>query len=105
MIHNKLVRDKIPEIIEATGATSETRVLAGAEYDEELRRKLLEEAAEAATSDDTGELADVLEVVYAMAEQAGLTREELERLRAKKEAERGAFAKKIYLIETTKEQA
>jgi predicted house-cleaning noncanonical NTP pyrophosphatase (MazG superfamily) len=40
-----------------------------------------------------------------MAEQAGLTRDELEQLRAKKEDERGAFAKKIYLIETTKEQA
>jgi predicted house-cleaning noncanonical NTP pyrophosphatase (MazG superfamily) len=105
MIYNKLVRDKIPEIIEASGATSETRILAGAEYHEELRRKLLEEAAEAATSDGTTELADVLEVVYAMAEQAGLTREGLEQLRARKETERGAFAKKIYLIETNKEQA
>jgi predicted house-cleaning noncanonical NTP pyrophosphatase (MazG superfamily) len=100
MIHKKLVRDKIPEIIEAAGRTAETRILSSAEYDEELRRKLLEEAAEAATSDDTTELADVLEVVYALAEQAGLSRDELEKLRADKEAERGAFTQKIYLIET-----
>lgn len=100
MIHNKLVRDKIPEIILANGDTPETRVLGKAEYDEELRRKLLEEAAEAATSDDTTELADVLEVVYALAEQAGLTRKELETMRALKEQERGAFTKKLYLIET-----
>jgi predicted house-cleaning noncanonical NTP pyrophosphatase (MazG superfamily) len=105
MLYNKLVRDKIPEIIQASGETAETRVLEGAEYHEELRRKLLEEAAEAATSDDTTELADVLEVVYALAQQAGLTREELEKLRVDKAAERGAFTKRIYLIETKKEQA
>jgi len=100
MIHNKLVRDKIPEIITANGDVPTTRVLGKAEYDEELRRKLLEEAAEAAASDDTTELADVLEVVYALADQAGLTREELETIRALKEQKRGAFSKKLYLIET-----
>lgn len=100
MIHNKLVRDKIPEIITANGELPDTRVLGQAEYVEELRRKLLEEAAEAATSDDTMELADVLEVVYALAEQAGLTRDELEAMRLLKEQERGAFKQKIYLIET-----
>ena len=100
MIHNKLVRDKIPEKITANGEVPVTRVLGKTEYHEELRRKLLEEAAEAATSDDTTELADVLEVVYALADQAGLTREELETMRALKQQERGAFSKKLYLIET-----
>ncbi|HSX02292.1 MAG TPA: nucleoside triphosphate pyrophosphohydrolase [Candidatus Saccharimonadia bacterium] len=104
MVYNKLVRDKIPEIIKASDQMAETRLLEEAEYHEELRRKLLEEAAEAATSDDTSELADVLEVVYALADVAGLSRSELEELRAKKATERGAFAKQIYLIEV-KEQS
>jgi predicted house-cleaning noncanonical NTP pyrophosphatase (MazG superfamily) len=104
MVYNKLVRDKIPEIIQANGQVAETRVLEEAEYHEELRRKLLEEAAEAATSDDTDELADVLEVVYALADVAGLSRAKLEELRAKKAAERGAFTEQIYLVEV-KEQS
>jgi predicted house-cleaning noncanonical NTP pyrophosphatase (MazG superfamily) len=105
MVHNKLVRDKIPEIITSHGETVKTRMLHGDEYHEELRRKLLEEAAEAATSDDVTELADVLEVVYAMADVAGVSRAELEELRSKKEQERGAFKKKIYLMESEKGQS
>ena len=100
MTHNKLVRDKIPEIIIANGDIPETRILGKDEFDKELRRKLLEEAAEAATSNDTTELADVLEVVYALAAQAGLSREELDTMRALKCQERGAFNGRVFLIET-----
>ncbi len=104
MQHNKLVRDNIPAIIKADGQVSTTRILTDDEFTHELRRKLLEEAAEAGTSQDTEELADVLEVVYALADDAGLSRENLEAMRLEKAAKRGSFRKRVFLIETTREE-
>lgn len=100
MIYNKLVRDNIPAIIEADNKVAVTRTLAGAEFEEELRRKLLEVAAAAAAENDPTELADVLEVVYALAKLHNLSPEELETIRALKADKRGGFSDKIYLIET-----
>jgi predicted house-cleaning noncanonical NTP pyrophosphatase (MazG superfamily) len=88
----KLVRDRIPDIIRASGRTPRTRVADPAEYTGLLRAKLSEEVAEYMASGDPSELADILEVVHALAALDGLTPADLERLRAEKATERGGFA-------------
>jgi predicted house-cleaning noncanonical NTP pyrophosphatase (MazG superfamily)/NTP pyrophosphatase (non-canonical NTP hydrolase) len=88
----KLVRDRIPEIIRADGLEPVIRTAGPAEYASRLRDKLGEEVAEFLASDsDPGELADILEVVYALAASAGTGPAELEALRAAKAASNGAF--------------
>jgi len=98
-IHNKLVRDLIPEIIKANGQTAVIRTLDDQEYLTELVKKLHEECAEFTADLSLEELADVQEVVLALAE-ALASRQELERVRAAKAARRGAFKDKLFL-ETT----
>ena len=96
MSRGKLVRDKIPEIIRAKGEVPSTRVADSAEYRELLLAKLSEEVQEFLASDgDPEELADVLEVVMALADGLGIGQKELERLRAEKAAERGGFSQGI----------
>lgn len=96
MSRGKLVRDKIPEIIRAQGAEPSTRVAEGSEYQGLLFAKLSEEVLEFIASDgDPGELADILEVVMALADGLGIGQQELERLRIKKAAERGGFTQRI----------
>lgn len=95
--HNKLIRDKIPEIIESSGRTPVIRTLDDTEYLTELDRKLNEECAEYQADKSLEELADMLEVIYAIAEARGHSPEELERVRAEKAAKRGGFKKRIYL--------
>ena len=96
-IHNKLVRDKIPEIIEKTGKVCHIHTLSNDEYLAELDRKLNEECAEYQADKSLEELADMLEVMYAIAEARGYSVEELEKVRAEKAEKRGAFIEKIYL--------
>jgi predicted house-cleaning noncanonical NTP pyrophosphatase (MazG superfamily) len=92
---SKLVRDRIPQIITAAGLTPMIRVAADHELPGLLRTKLVEEAAEVAdalTPEATlDELADVLEVVHALAGRHGISLIELERTRAAKAAVRGGF--------------
>lgn len=71
MQYNKLVRDKIPEIILAQGEKPVTRVLEDAEYLACLEQKLREETAEYLESGKLDELADIMEVVYALCEARG----------------------------------
>lgn len=96
-VYNKLVRDKIPEIIEADGKTCKTRILSEEEYIASLEAKLNEEVAEYQTDKNLEEMADVLEVLQAICIARGYSLEELEALRAKKANERGGFADKIFL--------
>jgi predicted house-cleaning noncanonical NTP pyrophosphatase (MazG superfamily) len=92
----KLVRDKIPQIIRANGAEPVVYVAGAQEYATRLRDKLTEEVGEFLASDsDPEELADVLEVVYALAGLAGTDPRQLEKLRAAKADERGGFADRI----------
>jgi predicted house-cleaning noncanonical NTP pyrophosphatase (MazG superfamily) len=92
----KLVRDRIPQIIRSTGAEPVTYVADDAEYDQRLRMKLREEVDEFLDSDnDPEELADILEVVYALAGRAGLTPRQLEARRESKANARGGFAQRI----------
>lgn len=96
--YNKLVRDKIPEIIAESGAKCETRVLDIPEYTAALRAKLREEIAEYEESGELDELADIIEVVYALARASGHGREALEAARANKAAARGGFVKRLLLL-------
>ena len=96
-IHNKLVRDKMPKIIEKTGKVCHIHTLTSDEYLAELDRKLNEECAEYQADKSLEELADMLEVMYAITEARGYSVEELEKVRAEKAEKRGAFIEKIYL--------
>lgn len=96
-IYNKLVRDKIPKIIEADGKSCKTHILSNAEYIAALEEKLNEEVAEYQADKNLEEMADVLEVLQAICLARGYSLEELEALRAKKFDERGGFLEKIFL--------
>lgn len=97
--YNKLVRDKIPAIIESDGKTCVCEVLPDTDYYKLLDEKLNEECAEYQESKSPEELADILEVVYAIAATQGLTNYELELLRKDKVDKRGGFVQKILLKE------
>ncbi|OQP17018.1 nucleoside triphosphate pyrophosphohydrolase [Geobacillus zalihae] len=102
-IYNKLVRDRIPTIIEQAGKTFTTRILDDEEYRKELQKKAFEELEEyvQAGTDEAAleELADVLEIIHALAECHGASIEQVEQIRAKKAEKRGGFREKIFLIE------
>jgi predicted house-cleaning noncanonical NTP pyrophosphatase (MazG superfamily) len=95
MSQAKLVRDGIPQIIRDSGVEPVTRVAGAEEYRGLLRAKLAEEVEEFLASDDPNELADVLEVVLALAGDLGVDRDQLEKLRAAKALQRGRFADRI----------
>ena len=99
IVYNKLVRDRIPEIIVATGKTCSTEILSDADYLRLLDAKLDEELAEYHKDQNIEELADLLEVIRAAAIARGFTLEELEQVRAEKAAKRGGFEKRILLKE------
>ena len=96
-VYNKLVRDRIPEIIEADGKSCKTRILSDEEYIVALEAKLNEEVAEYQADKNLEEMADVLEVLQAICIARGYSLEELEALTAKKASKRGGFADKIFL--------
>ena len=98
MIYHKLVRDKIPQIIEEKGGKAEFRTLTQEEYLLHLEKKLDEEVAEYHQDQTLEELADILEVVYALAASKGYTKAELETLYQKKHEARGGFAKRLLLL-------
>lgn len=97
--YNKLVRDRIPEIIAQSGKSCTTEVLSDEEYLKMIDAKLDEELAEYHKDQNIEELADLMEVIYAAAKARGYSLEELERVRAAKAKKRGAFDKKILLID------
>ena len=97
MVYEKLVRDLIPDLIAAQGEKPNIRILDDAEYRECLSRKIDEEVQEFHKENNLEELADILEVVYSLAEING-GREELERIYVKKHEARGGFSKRIFLI-------
>ena len=99
--YNKLVRDRIPEIIEASGNECQTAILSDEEYLKMLDAKLDEELAEYHMDQNIEELADLLEVIRTAAIARGYTLEELEAVRAKKAEKRGGFSKKLLLITVT----
>lgn len=102
-VYNKLVRDKIPAIITKAGKSFNIKTLDENEYKQELIKKLSEEIDEYkdAQSNEAAleELADILEVISALAETHGAYYEKLEAIRKSKAQERGGFQEKIYLID------
>lgn len=103
--YHKLVRDRIPEIIEADGKTCIWETLSQEDYIRLLDEKLNEELSEYQESKSLEELADLLEVMQAVVRARGWTLEELEHVRADKAAKRGGFARKILLKEVFEKQA
>lgn len=97
-VYNKLVRDKIPEIMVTNGAKPVTRILDEHEYLQELNKKLLEEVNEYLQDCNVEELADIQEVMNAILGVKGVSQETFEEIREQKVLKRGAFNKKIYLI-------
>lgn len=97
--YHKLVRDRIPEIIESSGNTCITEILTDENYLRMIDAKLDEELAEYHKDQNIEELADLMEVIYAATIARGYTLEQLEQVRAEKATKRGAFAKKILLKE------
>ena len=96
-VYHKLVRDRIPEIIEESGRKCVCSVLSDGDYLEMLDEKLDEELAEYRESKSMEELADLLEVVRAVTLARGSSPEEVEEIRRHKAALRGGFEKKILL--------
>lgn len=97
--YNKLVRDRIPEIIEKTGKRCEIEILNDEEYLKAIDAKLDEELAEYHKEHNLEELADLLEVIYDATIARGYSIEDLEKMRAFKANERGAFKNRILLKE------
>jgi len=98
-VYNKLVRDKILEIIEADGLAYNARILESNELLKEVKAEANEFHAADTTHESVEELADVLELVHTAISALGVTYEELEAIREQKKAKRGGFEKGIYLID------
>lgn len=103
IIYEKLVRDKIPKIIEKSGKQCEIEILSDEKYLEMIDKKLDEELAEYHKDKNLEELADLLEVIYAATKARGHSIEELEKVRTEKAEKRGNFDKKILLKKVIEE--
>ena len=99
-VYNKLVRDKIPQIIESNGQKAFVRFLEDEEYLASLEEKLDEEVGEYHRDKSIEELADILEVVYALADEIG-SQDELMDVYNNKHQSRGGFKKRCYLVSTS----
>ena len=98
---NKAIRDKIPEIIQKDGHTCNIQTLSDEKFLVEIEKKLSEEVAEYQNDKNPEELADILEVIYAIAQLKGISKEELEKIRIKKLQDRGGFEKNLFLTDTS----
>ncbi|NBI28164.1 nucleoside triphosphate pyrophosphohydrolase [Chengkuizengella marina] len=102
-MYNKLVRDHIPDIISNNGKQFQIRVLNKNEYFTELRLKLKEELDEYLNTNTNEhaieELADMLEIIYTLANEHGISLDVLENIRKEKVRKRGGFKEKIFLID------
>jgi len=98
-VYNKLIRDKIPQIIEQSGKQAVIEAVSGKEYLELLNAKLGEELQEYLESQSAEELADLVEVVYAILDYNNVSLQEFELIRKQKVLERGAFKDRLLLRE------
>lgn len=96
-VYNKLVRDKIPEIIAADGKIAKTRILNKQEYLEALIKKLNEEYEEFKEDQSVEELADLLEVILSLADALNIKHSELAKTLSNKALEKGSFKRRIFL--------
>ena len=98
-VYNKLVRDKIPGIIEASGKIARVRIADDAEYQTLLYQKLSEEVNELLENNDPEELADIIEVILSLSKTYRISLTELLEMAEKKRVERGGFERKIILLD------
>lgn len=96
-VYNKLVRDRIPEVIKKSGSICEIEIVNGKEKQEFLETKLLEEVNEYLEDKNLEELADVMEVLFGLANELGYSEEDLLNKRNEKLKERGGFKEGIVL--------
>lgn len=103
-VFNKLVRDKIIDQIKESGREVEFKKLSKEEFVTELKRKLKEEFmefSEAKTAaQEKEELADLLEVAYALKQALGSHPREISQIQKQKRIDKGAFKKRLFLIKT-----
>ncbi|WP_394542674.1 pyrophosphohydrolase domain-containing protein [Priestia aryabhattai] len=106
IIYNKLVRDRIPEIIQESGDECVVEVLTEHEYLKELQKKGNEELKEYLAASNSKEaieeLADLLEVIHGLTQCHGFSIEELEKVRQYKKDKRGSFDNRLFLVEVRK---
>ncbi|MCL5419816.1 MAG: nucleoside triphosphate pyrophosphohydrolase [Candidatus Marsarchaeota archaeon] len=101
MKYNKLIRDRLPEIMKREGKAVKTHRADDSEYIQKLKAKLVEEAAEYSRDENVEELADLMEVIYAVLAFKGVGRDAVEEMRRRKEVERGGFSGRLVLEEVT----
>ena len=94
---SKLIRDRIPDIIKASGSTPQTHIANEEEYKAKLNEKLKEEVSEFIENSTEEELADILEVISAIIDAKNFNKDKIENLRIKKAEERGSFKKRVIL--------
>lgn len=97
--YNKLIRDKIPQIIEATGKRPIVEKVTSEAYVTLLNQKLTEELQEYLDSNDIEELADLVEVIYAILDSRNISIQDFESIRLNKVLKRGAFKERLLLKE------
>lgn len=106
--YNKLVRDLIPQVIEARDKICNIRILKQSEHLEEIKVKMQEEALDfqkaASPKEAIEELADILELVHTAIQMYDVSYKQLEQIRTQKKRQRGMFSKGIYLIEVKDEE-
>lgn len=100
MKYNKLVRDKIPDIVKQKGGVPIVHIADDEEYWNKLKEKLLEEIKEFSENEIIEEMADIQEVINAMCDYKGFDKESVEAARKEKAEDRGMFGKKIILEES-----
>ena len=98
--HDKLVRDLIPDIIRASGRHASTHTADDVEYGTRLREKLAEEVEEYLADESIEEMADLFEVIDAILERQGWSRETVAAEQRRKREARGGFSQRIVLEET-----
>ncbi len=104
--YNKLIRDKIPEIIKNAGWTPTVRILNKKEYLKEIKKKFIEETKElvkAKTRKEViNEIVDIQELIDILISELGLTKSELKKQQKTKNKKRGGFKERLFLIKTKK---
>jgi len=104
-VYNKLIRDKIPEIISADNEIPQIRKLQQSEFRKELKKKVSEEAQELVhatrKTDILNEIVDIQELLDWLANEFKITKSEIKKYQNEKNKKRGSFKKKLFLIETT----
>ncbi len=102
--HQKLIRDKIPEKIKGTGGYYQTRILGKAEFEKELKKKLIEESKELAKAPKEellNELADILELTKSISSHYKIPFSKVVKFQEEKRKKRGGFKKKLFLVWST----